>query len=181
MAEDLRGDLKDFSVSMDDLISSRQGLIEGIVDKAAGKGFESLFPEGAPADELYDRLKFAASVYMPTTAGKLQDLLKESSTLVASLSKDAAKMMLIAEAAGSEDPSGLGIRLVRKLTFEEARRYYKWQGSLIEARLGSILTGPADPRGYFAIYVPNGHLVARSTFKTTVIQRDYTGNTGRRR
>lgn len=64
----------------------------------------------------------------------------------ARLGRDAAKIFAFCDASGA-DPKNSPVQLLAdKLTFEEARRSYKWSGTLIEARIGQFRRQPTRNR-----------------------------------
>lgn len=175
----MRGDLIDHSASLPDIVNAYHKMAEGAADFSYGQIFDrglDLLGDGLP-DELKasvgESVKALAKLYMPSTAQKLAVFLKNTSSSVAMLGKDASKILMAAEAVGI-DPDTTGLRLIRgSLTIEEARRYYRWSGLIFEARPGTIISGPADPRSYFGIYLPNQKLSAKSNFQTTITNKFY--------
>ena len=179
MSKEYRGDLKDYSRSFSQIADSYQALCEGLTDTALGKimdwGVGKVVGDGMPEHvNVVEHLKALGKVYAPDQMAKLDELMRRGGkNLAAILGESAGKLMLAAEGIG-KGPDEVGMRLVSpKLTYEEADRSYNWQGSLIDIRAGSIVTGAADPRSHFTIYVPGDKLMLRSTLKMTVRDRRF--------
>jgi hypothetical protein len=148
-----------------------------------GKAVEKTLGEGLPddtADLAKDYLKALAQVYLPgalakgeQAAAKLDPMIGKGVKALAPIGLNAGKLLLAGRAMGA-DPDKAGLRLVNPaLTFEEARRYYQWNGTLVDARIGTILSGPADPTKYFTLYVPDKRIMIRSSFEITIRDRQY--------
>lgn len=66
------------------------------------------------------------------------------------------------------------LRIVKRgITYYSAKTQSNWSGTLAEFRFGTVLSGPADPREHFTIYMPGQQLKLRGDFKVTHIVSAY--------
>lgn len=175
-----RGDLARHSASYPDLLVRYRFILSELASRLGLPGMPGP-EEGVPqdvADLTSDCLQaFVDSrVLGAELAGKLAYLVEEAidtgaRTLGDFSALDTVKLRLAANAAGLDHPQQKEMRIVHPtLTFEEARRYYDWKGTLVEMRLGVGLDR-ADPRSLFNVYVPDANLGFRSTTKVKVVSR----------
>jgi hypothetical protein len=192
------GDLRLRSKSLGDFAMSARAMRNWAFEKATDKTLDSLLPDGTP-DDLANMLKdqgrffliwleaalFSSSLgrtlRISPAAQRLHNLAKAVPSMQTALKVLAAndlyepvrRMLLVAD-ANQIDLERSQMRIVdSNLTPYQAVSQSRWAGSLAEFRTGSIITGPADPRGYFAIYFPNERRNLRGSFIVTKITCNY--------
>lgn len=171
-----RGSLEAVSKTFPEIIQNRKGAILKAMEKgtaaAIKKGLGHYFKSGTKMEEEFaDQTVLAAKLYLtqyfPELVNRTEDRAGQ-----------------LAEAISSELPGGLdliqfclsqsidikspAVRLVDdRIFYEEAARYYKWNGTIIEAYRGSLFT-PLDKRREFVVYLPGTKLVARSSLSLAI-------------
>jgi hypothetical protein len=192
------GDLLNRSKSLAEYATNvrtgREKLFDFVVDQA----WDKALPEELPDDlknVIRDEGKFflvwleasilaspaGHTIRTSVAARKLSELSRRVPTiqkLLKSLAENGLfepirRLVLVADANKIELESS-ALRIVDSaLTPYQAKTQCRWVGTLAEFRTGSIVMGPADPRGHFAIYVPSQRVELRGSFLVTRITCEF--------
>lgn len=192
------GDLRQHSKSFADFVSSARSQRDFAWDFAKDQLLEGALPEGVPSD-LQGQLKDAGSLLIgyieasvlasplgnsvrTSAAGRY---LAEQAKKVPSVEKVLSKLaksdvyaplfrLYLVASANSLELANSRLRVVdKRLTPYQAMTQANWSGTFAEYREGTVLTGPADPRSHFAIYLPSEKKKLRGSYLVTRITCEY--------
>ncbi len=192
------GDLLNRSKSLADYATSVRIGREKLFDFAVDQALDKALPEGLPdnlTDMMKDQGKFflvwleasilsssvGQSIRTSDAARKLFDLSRRAPTIQKILKavgqkglfEPVRRLLLVADANNIALETS-AMRIVDDaFTPYQAMTQCLWMGTFAEFRTGSIVTGAADPRGHFGIYIPSQNIQLRGSFFVTRITCEF--------